>query len=54
MYDPITEKWDIVASINIGRDNHRATILNDGKVLITGGEISGSTTNQCEIYDVPR
>ena len=51
MYDPITEKWDIVASINIGRDNHRATILNDGKVLITGGEISGSTTNQCEIYD---
>ncbi|MDA1193802.1 MAG: Ig-like domain-containing protein [Planctomycetota bacterium] len=37
--------------LNVGRQGHRATLLVDGRVLITGGfTIGGSTTDSAEVY----
>lgn len=38
LYDPATRTWSFVASMANDRSNHSATILNDGKVLISGGQ----------------
>ena len=51
IYNPLTEKWTAVSSMNLGRYNHSATLLNDGRVLVTGGETDVLTTSLCEIYD---
>src|SRR6185312_5300127 len=43
VYDPPTGTWDLVASLSgLGRYSHTATLLADGKVLLTGG-VRGST-----------
>lgn len=40
-----------LGKLNVGRQGHRATLLNDGRVLITGGfSIGGSTTDTAEVY----
>jgi hypothetical protein len=51
IYNPLTEKWTTVSSMNLGRYNHSATLLNDGRVLVAGGETNNFTTSQCEIYN---
>jgi hypothetical protein len=33
------------------RDAHTATLLNNGKVLITGGNLNGNSLNTAELYD---
>jgi N-acetylneuraminic acid mutarotase len=47
LYDPATGAWSGAAPLLAGRSNHAATVLLDGKVLVTGGEYAGA----CEIYD---
>jgi len=47
LYDPSTGTWSSTGSMATARHFHTATLLNSGKVLISGGE--GIST--CEIYD---
>src|SRR5439155_27082734 len=37
MYDPSRGRWTRTDSLTIGREEHMATLLQDGKVLVTGG-----------------
>lgn len=43
-------QWDFTGSLNTGRDDHTATLLPNGKVLVAGG-ILGSGTASAELYD---
>ena len=42
IYDPDLQTWTPVASMNIQRHGHVATLLPNGKVLVVGGRASGS------------
>ena len=42
LYDPDTGGWTPTASLNVVRGNHAATMLADGRVLVTGGNGGGS------------
>src|SRR5687768_3643919 len=37
IYDPVTATWSPTGSLATPRAGHRATLLPDGKVLVTGG-----------------
>lgn len=51
-YDPATETWTISGSLNMARRFHTATLLPNGKVLVTGGEgTTGVSTASAELYD---
>jgi N-acetylneuraminic acid mutarotase len=51
MYDPTTGVWSPTASMSKARGNgHTATLLTNGKILVTGGWLSGSLAH-CELYD---
>ena len=50
IFDPITETWSFADSLTDGRSGHTATLLNDGKVIVTGGQNIGDLSS-CEIYD---
>lgn len=51
IYDPVTETWIEAAQMNLERTEHTATLLNDGRVLVTGGETNNFSTSQCELYN---
>jgi large repetitive protein len=40
VYDGTTDTWTLLAPLSIGRVYHTATLLPDGRVLVTGGETS--------------
>jgi len=47
-----TNEWDLTGSLNQPRSEHQAILLDDGRVLIAGGWITGSgATSSSEIYD---
>ncbi len=50
IYTPASNTWTMVAAMTSARANHRATVLANGKVLVSGGQ-SPSTLNSAEIYD---
>jgi N-acetylneuraminic acid mutarotase len=51
-YDPIANAWTNSASMANGRDLHTATLLQDGKVLVTGGSnADGNSLASAELYD---
>ena len=50
LYDPVNGTWTAAAPMNNGRRFHAATMLEDGKVLVSGGT-NGADVNSTEIYD---
>ncbi|HET54692.1 MAG TPA: T9SS C-terminal target domain-containing protein, partial [Ignavibacteria bacterium] len=51
VYDVWSKEWKTLSSMNISRRQHTATLLQDGRVLVTGGFNENLSTNECEIYD---
>lgn len=52
IYRPNLEAFEPTGSMNSARALHRATLLNDGRVLMTGGvDALGNVLNTAEIYD---
>lgn len=50
IYDPAMKTFTLTGSMNVGRDAHAATLLNDGTVLMTGGYTLGSLYS-AELYN---
>jgi hypothetical protein len=53
IYDPATGGFQPTGSLATARGFHTATLLPDGRVLVTGGfaAVDGSTTASAEVYD---
>ena len=52
LYDPATDSWSVVNSMNMSRYSHTATLLGDGRVLVAGGSfMPGMNLEQAELYD---
>lgn len=55
LYDPATGVFTRTGSLGTDRQRHKATLLPNGKVLISGGANgpfgTGPSTAECEIYD---
>jgi len=54
LYDPATRKWTATGTMSISREDHAAVLLNNGKVLVTGGttvDFNGVTVASAELYD---
>ncbi len=51
IYDPSTDSFSATGSMKTPRLNHAATILSDGKVLMTGGSNGVAVLDSAEIYD---
>jgi Kelch motif/Galactose oxidase, central domain len=53
LYDPVTGRWSPTGSLNTPRSDHIAVRLDNGKVLVAGGEreLLGTILSSAEIYD---
>lgn len=57
VYDPVANTWSAGPDMGIARSRHAATLLGDGRVLVTGGETNGlepytsDVTASAELYD---
>jgi hypothetical protein len=51
LYDPITGQWSIVYGPSTARLLHTATLLDDGRVLIAGGQLESAGLASAMIYD---
>ncbi len=57
IYDPASNSWTpasgagSVPSLSTARNSHTATLLTDGRVLVTGGHTGSVVTASAEIYD---
>jgi len=55
LYDPVTGTWSATGSLATGRENHTATLLPSGNVLVAGGYHIGPPVAEClasaELYD---
>jgi hypothetical protein len=51
VYDPALNSWTPTAPMASARGYHTATLLPNGKVLVTGGYASGSYLASAEVYD---
>jgi hypothetical protein len=51
LYDPSTGSFTATGSMSTPRANHTATLLNNGKVLITGGVDCCQVHSSAELYD---
>lgn len=51
LYDPQTGKFTATGSMTTAREGQTATLLQDGRVLIAGGDASGDGPTTSELYD---
>jgi hypothetical protein len=51
LYDPSTGMWTTTYNMNYRRQGPTASVLNDGKVLITAGWSGSATLNSAELYE---
>ena len=52
LYDPATNQWTLTGSMTEPRSRHTATLMGDGRVLVTGGfTTGGGDLASAEIYD---
>jgi large repetitive protein len=52
LFNPATETWTATTELNVVRGNHAATLLADGRVLVTGGNGGGSPAlTNSELFD---
>lgn len=52
LYDPATGTWSPTGSLGQAREQHTATLLPDGRVLVAGGEgVGGAALATAELYD---
>src|SRR5437588_289177 len=49
--DAATANWTRTASLNMGRGDHTATLLPNGKVLVAGGQGNSGVLASAELYD---
>ena len=60
IYDPLTNKWLPGPEISVGRFEHTATLLADGRILIFGGisldedEMEIGPTHSHELLELPQ
>ncbi len=50
LYDPATGTWSATGSMSAIRSNHAATLLPNGKVLVTGSNMASAAAS-AEVYD---
>ena len=52
LFDPTTEIWTATKSMSSTRNEHTATLLLDGMVLVTGGSDTNTVAlSLAELYD---
>src|SRR5438105_3600168 len=52
LYDPATGNWTLTGNLNNGRDDHTATLLANGTVLVAGGRNDDiGVLASAEVYD---
>lgn len=50
-FDAATGKWQVLPRLQLGRSAHRATLLQDGRVLLTGGESDKGREASTELWE---
>lgn len=51
LFSPGSDVWTATGSMAEARYAHAATLLPDGRVMVTGGVSNTSTLSSCELYD---
>jgi N-acetylneuraminic acid mutarotase len=51
MYNPVTNKWTMVANMLVGAAGARSVLLSNGNVLVAGGLGNSGILTTCQLYD---